>query len=695
MTVRYPPMPARTGVSLLAVLIKRKKRGGRLYTTTRPITNEPRRHDERQLPLHRIAGRCSIASVYARHFAHSGCPFLASQAVELELVQSKVSGFSNEAREASPEPRAAVPSKRNSKPAAISPEPSVLPSNRNIESKAILLDVPLFSLASRPFACMLAPVWRALCATRWALQRPLNAPLLPAPAMCGSVPYLSKVPYFTIGEALFLAPIALVMVMAVNSSLRNMDVEGSGEVATIPLVVVFLTANKSNSLITFALGVPYERMISWHALWSLAAVAAAGLHLYCAFYLGESDDRRLEEVDDGIIVETEDNEPAIAGGRRLVSRDLSGSVDSIYGLNGPNPDLIKFSLDGNTNFTGTVSLVAMAVLVLASVLSIFRRFGFELWYIVHIGGALLAGWYAFIHGADELGAVLVWWAVDMGARYVLMAGVLYPHKASLRKLPGDIVEISFPKPATFEYEAGQYAKISIPRIGFGQFHPITISSSPRDPVVTMHVKGLGRWSRRLGKLAERQEEVAFLMEGPYGKLMIELENRKRYKMVLMVSGGIGVTPMVSIANDLLYEHQSERREVKKIKFVWALRSVELMRAMADRNAGITGGANVLDPKSASEVVDLSVYLTKCTGAVDEEINDIDAGVTKSGRPDMDEIFLEMKRAAREAGEAHIAVCVCGPSKMVDACRQASRRFSDGVFTRDGVKFDFHEEKFEF
>jgi len=540
--------------------------------------------------------------------------------------------------------------------------------------------------------------------------------------MCGSVPYLSKVPYFTIGEALFLAPsecprlceslfahpltlfctdthnrkssVAVVMVMAVNSSLRNMDVEGSGEVAVIPLVVVFLTANKSNSLITFALGVPYERMISWHALWSLAAVAASGLHLYCAFYLGE-DDRRLEEVNDGIIVEIEDIEPAIAGGRRLVSRDLSGSVDSIYGLNGPNPDLIKFSLDGHTNFTGTVSLVAMAVLVLTSALSIFRRFGYELWYILHIGGAFFAGYYAYIHGAGELGAVLAWWAVDMGARYVLMAGVLYPHKASLRKLPGGIVEISFPKPATFEYEAGQYAKISIPRIGFGQFHPITISSSPRDPMVTMHVKGLGRWSRRLGKLAERQEEVTFLMEGPYGKLMIELENRKRYKMALMVSGGIGVTPMVSIANDLLHEHQSGRREVKRIKFVWALRSAELMRAMADRNSGITGGANVLDPKSASEVVDLSVYLTKGTGAVDEEINDIDVGVTKSGRPDMDEIFEEMKSAAKDAGEAHVAVCVCGPSKLVDACREASRRFSDSVFTRNGVEFDFHEEKFEF
>jgi len=172
----------------------------------------------------------------------------------------------------------------------------------------------------------------------------------------------------------------VILLLSVNTSIWNKDVEESGSIATLPLLVVFLTANKSNSLITFILGVPYERMIVWHALWSLTAVTTGALHLYCAYFLGESDDRRLVGIED-------------VG----VKRDLSGNSedggDSIYGLNGLNPDLVKFSLDGNTNFTGTIALLTMAALVFSSMVSTFRRWTFELWYIPHIVGAIVAGFF--------------------------------------------------------------------------------------------------------------------------------------------------------------------------------------------------------------------------------------------------------------------------------------------------------------
>jgi len=305
---------------------------------------------------------------------------------------------------------------------------------------------------------------------------------------------------------------------------------------------------------------------------------------------------------------------------------------------------------------------------------------------------LLQVFFAAIHGASEVVIVLVWWGIDIAVRYMLMVGILYPKKASIRKLSSDIVEISFPKAKSFEYEAGQYAMISIPKLGFSQFHPFTISSSPHQKVVTMHVKALGRWTRRLVKLAEKQDEVFFLMEGPYGKLMIELENKDRYKMMLMFSGGIGVTPMNSIANDLLHEHQTGKRDVKLIRFVWAIRSIELMRAMSDHYGRLSEGTTVFDSKVKGDVLDLNVYLTKGSNqaAGEEEFDNMNA--MSNGRPNIDEIFQQTKQAALDAGETHVAVCVCGPSRLVDSCREASRRFSDGV-CKYGVTFDFHEETF--
>ncbi len=142
---------------------------------------------------------------------------------------------------------------------------------------------------------------------------------------------------------------------------------------------------------------------------------------------------------------------------------------------------------------------------------------------------MIAGGFAVIRRARAVGAVLLWWAIDMGARYIFVAGMLYPKKDSLRKLPGDIMEISFPKPASF----------AEPTRGGGHHAyqgPGTVDAPP--PLEAGREAG----------------GVFFLVEDLYRKLMIKLESKHRYKMMLMVCGGIGVTPMASIANDLLHEH---------------------------------------------------------------------------------------------------------------------------------------------
>ena len=82
------------------------------------------------------------------------------------------------------------------------------------------------------------------------------------------------------------------------------------------------------------------------------------------------------------------------------------------------------------------------------------------------------------------------------------------------------------------------------------------------------------------------------------------------------------------------------------------------------------------------------------------------------RPSIDSIFQEMKQSAIANDESVVAVLVCGPVGLIDACRGAIRRWSDsasasasaGICKKNGsgngdgsssVKFDFHEEKFAF
>lgn len=53
------------------------------------------------------------------------------------------------------------------------------------------------------------------------------------------------------------------------------------------------------------------------------------------------------------------------------------------------------------------------------------------------------------------------------------------------------------------------------------------------------------------------------IEGPYGSAAVDSYG-ERHDMFLLVSGGIGVTPMQSVLNELL----DQRARGRKIKFIW-------------------------------------------------------------------------------------------------------------------------------
>ena len=67
--------------------------------------------------------------------------------------------------------------------------------------------------------------------------------------------------------------------------------------------------------------------------------------------------------------------------------------------------------------------------------------------------------------------------------------------------------------------------------------------------------------------------------GPYGNSRVNIDN-PRYKYFLLITGGIGITPMQSICNDLIVQ-KFRGRDIKKIKFIWAVRDRGMARSVAD------------------------------------------------------------------------------------------------------------------
>ena len=552
--------------------------------------------------------------------------------------------------------------------------------------QGVTYETPAFHLL---FGCLLPklrPLLEKLVAFRWKWSRPLQVKVLPK--WFPLLPGLKWAAYVTIGEVILGVPILLLLIAGYLFSFLSPELDGSGTIAAMAIMGSFITANKASSPISFLLGIPIERMIPYHNMCSLVAVVLSIFHTYVAFTYGSSGSE-----------DAGDDEESPDFDRRLGS---SGDVDSIYADFGPQPDLIKFLLDGWTNLSGTILIICMIALVSTSFFSVLRRWFFEAWLFTHIASTVGVVVFSVVHGSNTIFIVAIWWMADLFIRYLLMPLYVYPREASLELVSPDVVEVRFPKPEKFCYNAGQYVRVAFPSISTTQLHPITISSAPHESHVTLHIRAYGTWSKNLVKLAEKNTNTSMLLEGPYGQVGVDLDDDDRYQIVLLVSGGIGVTPCQSITKHLLHAHATEGRKLEQVHFCWAVPTAEMAQ-------------NIPPPSIESEkledasILSTNIYITRSKPTENniEKDQEVAKGTIAShyelhsGRPDLEATFLALKEKAQAKSLRHIAVVACGPSGLLQQVRATCRSLSDrpimGCAGDDdkGVTFDLHEEIFEY
>jgi hypothetical protein len=142
---------------------------------------------------------------------------------------------------------------------------------------------------------------------------------------------------------------------------------------------------------------------------------------------------------------------------------------------------------------------------------------------------------------------------------------------------------------------GQYAWINIPEIDPIAWHPFTISSSTFDEYTTHHIKSMGfgakkgdQWTNKLYEIANMKDntfdhsdsmEMRLLnkktircrVEGPYGSVL-EVE---RYTHILLVGGGIGITPLHSVFRETYFNvlNYAAYPNLKRIGLIWVTKTV--------------------------------------------------------------------------------------------------------------------------
>ncbi len=104
------------------------------------------------------------------------------------------------------------------------------------------------------------------------------------------------------------------------------------------------------------------------------------------------------------------------------------------------------------------------------------------------------------------------------------------------------ITVKLPETRTFGYFPGQFAYLSIGSGHQAEPHPFTIASSPTDHTsLQFMIKSSGDWT---GKVRSFRVGEIVSVDGPYG--LFSYLARTRSQDILLIAGGIGITPLLSM-----------------------------------------------------------------------------------------------------------------------------------------------------
>jgi ferredoxin-NADP reductase len=211
----------------------------------------------------------------------------------------------------------------------------------------------------------------------------------------------------------------------------------------------------------------------------------------------------------------------------------------------------------------TVGLGLLVAVGVTSARAARRRLRYETWHFIHLYTYLaiaLIFSHQFATGADfisnaparwlwsalylSVAALLVWYRLVVP----VANAIKYPlHVAGVTSESADTVSVYVGGPAVarLRAESGQFFRWRfLTRELWWAANPYSLSAAPRPDLLRITVKVAGEHSRALLGL---KTGTRVLAEGPYGGLT---QARRRNRKVLLIAGGVGITPLRALFETL-------------------------------------------------------------------------------------------------------------------------------------------------
>jgi predicted ferric reductase len=312
-------------------------------------------------------------------------------------------------------------------------------------------------------------------------------------------------------------------------------------------------------------------------------------------------------------------------------------------------------------------------------------------------------------------------------RYWLVGGVIWIGERILREVrsrhrtyiskviqhPSKVMELQIKK-EKIATRAGQYVYLSCPEVSYFQWHPFTLTSAPEEDYISLHIRVVGDFTSALARSVGCEFESKSEKESPTGgkvvppplnrvlpRVMIDgpfgsaSEDFLKFETVLLVGGGIGVTPFASILKSIWYRmnnfNNSKPTRLSKVYFTWVIRdfgTAEWFHSLL----------HAIEEQDTQNKIEITIYLT--AKIKEDDMNNIivqDVGAEKDaitnlrapthfGRPNWDRVFPSI---AERHPETDVGVFFCGPRALSKTLHTLSNKYSDPK----GTRFFFGKENF--
>ncbi|KAJ8900458.1 hypothetical protein K2173_025235 [Erythroxylum novogranatense] len=237
-------------------------------------------------------------------------------------------------------------------------------------------------------------------------------------------------------------------------------------------------------------------------------------------------------------------------------------------------EMKKWDRTGVSNVAGEVALLA-GLAIWATTLPRVRRKMFELFFYTHYLYILFVLFFIFHVGTSYAFIMLPGFYLFMIDRYLrFLQSRRRVRLVSARVLPRETSELNFSKSPGLRYSSTSIMFINVPSISKLQWHPFTVTSncSLEPERLSVMVKSEGIWSKKLNQMLSSPiafDHLEVSVEGPYGPASTHF---LRHDKLVMVSGGSGITPFISIIRELIFASTTNDIKTPEILLICAFKN---------------------------------------------------------------------------------------------------------------------------